>query len=61
MFKHIFLIKKIRENKAIAGRDVGSCLHTGRNDPLVGMIQEKGKTLENTGEKALMPNKSFSR
>lgn len=38
---YFFLIKKIRENKAIAGRDVGSCLHTGRNDP--------GKR-ENTGK-----------
>ena len=27
---------------------------------LVGMIQEKGKTLENTGEKALMPSKVMS-
>ena len=42
MFKSFMFIKKARENEATAGRDVGSCLLVGRNDPVKG---------ENTGKR----------
>lgn len=36
MFKSFMFIKKVRENEAIVGRDVGSCLFVGRNDLVKG-------------------------